>query len=143
MAQRGRKSAEALAIVRPITDHRPPPPDGLTEQQADEWRAIVGRMPSGFFSREMFGLLAAYCQHFSAARVLAGLIDSFKSEWLVDPDGLARFDKLLGMRERETKAMMSAATKLRLTPQSRYMPVGAARAVANAGAGGKRPWEAQ
>jgi hypothetical protein len=126
MAQRGRKSAQALAIVRPITDHRPPPPEGLTDQQADEWRAIVGRMPSGFFSREMFGLLAAYCQHSSAAQVLAGLIDSFQPEWLVDPDGLARYDKM------------------RLTPQSRYMPNTAARAVANAGtSSGKRPWEAQ
>jgi hypothetical protein len=143
MAQRGRKSAQALAIVRPITEHRPPPPEGLTEQQADEWRAIVGRMPSGFFSREMFGLLGAYCQHASAARVLAGLIDTFRPEWLVDPDGLARFDKLLAMRERETKAMASLATKMRLTPQSRYMPATAARAVANAGTGGKRPWEAK
>jgi hypothetical protein len=68
-----RKSAAALAVVKPITDHRPPPPKDLSEQQAGEWRAIVGRMPSGFFTREMFGLLTAYCQHASASRVLARL----------------------------------------------------------------------
>jgi hypothetical protein len=47
------------------------------------------------------------------------------------------------MRERETKAMASLARKMRLTPQSRYMPNTAARATADAGTGGKRPWEAQ
>jgi hypothetical protein len=50
---------------------------------------------------------------------------------------------MLAIRERETKAMASLATKMRLTPQSRYLPTTAARAVANAGACGKRPWKAR
>jgi phage terminase small subunit len=141
MPQRGRKSVAALTVVARLTPQRPPPPEHLTEQQAEEWRAIVDRMPSGYFSREMFGLLAAYCQHASAARVLTGLIDSFKVEWLADPDGLARFNQMLAMRERETKSMANLATKLRMTPQSRYLPNTVARKIADVGAGGPKPWD--
>jgi hypothetical protein len=134
-----RKSAASLAVVVGITEHRPDPPEGLTEEQATLWRGIVKRMPSGWFQIEQQGLLAAYCQHASAARMLALFIDSFKREWLPDPDGLARFDKLLAMRERETRALASIATRLRLTPQSRYRPEKAATSTANTTV--QKPWD--
>jgi hypothetical protein len=41
MAQRGRKSAASLSIVSVLGNERPAPPDDLTEEEAEEWRAIV------------------------------------------------------------------------------------------------------
>lgn len=140
MAQRGRKSAASLAIVASLNDVRPEPPPELTGAQAAEWRAVTAALPAGWFRREQYGLLAAYCQHASAARLLAMMIDSFQAPWLADPDGLARYDKLLAMRERETKSMASLATKMRLTQQARYMPNAAARATANSRTS-PAPWE--
>jgi hypothetical protein len=140
MGVRGPKSAASLAVVRSLADARPAAPASLTEPQGDTWRAIVNRMPADWFRVETHGLLAAYCQHASAAVAMAGMIDSFQPEWWRDDDGLKRFDKLLAMRERETKAMASIATKLRMTPQARYTPHGAATAAKKPG-GARAPWE--
>ena len=138
-----RKSAAALAIVTPITDHRPPPPDDLPAEQAAEWRAVVGRMPSGWFPRETFGLLRAYVGHVSTHRVLSKLVDSFEPEWLSRDDGLERYDQLLKMRERETRAMSSLATRMRISQGEQYRADKAAVAVAKEPpqGGGARPWE--
>jgi hypothetical protein len=141
MAQRGRKSAASLAIVSAITESLPPAPDCLTDDQKAEWESITASLPAGWFKREQYGLLAAYCQHATAAKLLARMIDTYHPAWLAEPAGLARFDKLLGMRERETKAMAALATRMRLTQQARYQPAGAARATANTGTGKSRPWE--
>jgi hypothetical protein len=72
------------------------------------------------------------------ARRLAGLINSFETEWLADPEGLARYDKLLAMAARESGVIASLSTKMRLTPQSRYQP---GRAATEAAKGGRSmPW---
>ena len=55
MAQRGRKSAVALATVAVIPGQRPAPPAELTEEQAEEWRAIVATKPPEWFNRELAG----------------------------------------------------------------------------------------
>ena len=141
MAQRGRKSAASLAVIRQITDHRPPPPDELTEAQAVEWRRIVGRMPGDWFPAETHPLLVGLCRHIVMARELAGMLDGFRAEWCAEDGGLERLDRLAKMQDREHRAMSSLATKLRLTNQSRYT---AGRAVTEAakGVAGRRPWDA-
>jgi hypothetical protein len=63
MAQRGRKSASSLTVVRPSSEivsfiRRPEPPAELTDEQAEEWRAIVGVMPADHFMRGNYPLLA-------------------------------------------------------------------------------------
>jgi hypothetical protein len=141
MGQRGRKSAASLAVVTPITDHRPAPPPGLNEEQTAEWTAIVQRLPDGYFPRECHGLLSAYCKHVSAFRLLSTSIDSFQPAWLADDDGLKRYGGLLALREREGRALSSLATRLRITPQSRIYAKTAGVAAANAGHGGRKPWE--
>jgi hypothetical protein len=141
MAQRGRKSAASLAIVTPIADHRPAPPEGMTAEQAAEWTAIVRRLPVGYFPRECHGLLAAYVKHLATFRLLSESIDAFQGAWLADDDGLKRYGDLLALREREGRAMSSLATRLRITPQSRYHPRTAGVAAADAGTGRPKPWE--
>lgn len=141
MAQRGRKSAASLAVVTPIADHRPAPPEGVSAEQAAEWTAIVRRLPVGYFPRECHGLLAAYVKHLATFRLLSESIDAFQGAWLADDDGLKRYGDLLALREREGRAMSSLATRLRITPQSRIYAKTAGVAAANAGHGGRKPWE--
>jgi hypothetical protein len=141
MAQRGRKSAAELAVVRQITDHRPPPPDDLTEAQAVEWRRIVARMPGDWFPIETQPLLAALCRHIVQARSIAAMISEFRPAWAAEDGGLERLDRLGKMLDREHRAMSSLATKLRLTNQARYDAAKAARAERAPGASGKRPWD--
>ena len=142
MARPGRKSAASLAVVRPITDHRPSPPDDLTDEQAAEWRRIVHRMPSDWFPVETQPLLAALCRHIVLARRLAVIIAEFRTEWLAEDGGLDRLEQLAKMQDREHRAAASLSTKLRLTNQSRYTPGRAVTEAAKGGSGGKRPWDA-
>jgi hypothetical protein len=139
MAQRGRKSAASLAIVAPISEHRPPPPEGLTPEQAAEWTAIVRRLPHDFFPRESHRLLEAFCRHTTSFRILSECIDSFQKEWLNDPGGFGQYRELLALRDREGRALSSLATRLRITPASRYQPRTAATAAAKPG--DRQAWE--
>jgi hypothetical protein len=72
MAQRGRKSAASLSIVSVLGNERPAPPDELTREEAEEWRAIASRMPHDWFMREIHPLLAECCRHIVRVRDLAG-----------------------------------------------------------------------
>jgi hypothetical protein len=135
-----RRSAASLAVVPgPISQAKPEPPADLSEEQAVEWQAIVTRLPWDWFPRESHALLAAFCRHVVRARRLAGLVDSFQPEWARDSEGLARYDKLLAMAARETKALAELAVKLRLSNQSRYTPHRAGTEAAKPG--GRAPWE--
>jgi hypothetical protein len=143
MAQRGRKSAASLSIVSMLGNERPAPPEELGEEEALEWQAIAGRMPADWFTRENFPLLADYCRHIVRARDLAQDIAKFKrfpAEVRLTTDGVKRYDKLLGMADRERAAMVQLATRMRLTQQSRYTEKRAATA-ADRGKTVSKPWE--
>ena len=128
MAKRGRKSAAELAVVRvTLEGYRPQAPHALTAQQAQLWREIVESVPGGWINHAQEPLLAAYCRHVSAADRLSAMIDQNESD-LNDFGALQRFGKLLSMRERETKALSSLATRMRLTQQSQMHPRSAGRA---------------
>ena len=75
-------------------------------------------------------------------KLLSAEVDRFKAEWIEDALGLARYDQLLQMRERKLRALSSLATRLRLSPQSRYHQRTAANAAAKQGfERGRPPWE--
>lgn len=117
--QRGRKSAAALQgqLEQAVASiERPEPPKELTAEQAEEWRAVTGRLKPDWFGRETHALLAQYCRHVVAAQKIARLVDETPAE---DVENL---DRLLRMQEREGRAMSSLATRLRITPQSTYDP---------------------
>ena len=140
MAKRGRKSAAELSVVRvALEGYRPAAPDELTAQQALTWREIVDSVPGGWISRAQEPLLAAYCRHVSAANRLSAMIDKCNQD-LEERGALQRFSKLLSMRERETKALSSLATRMRFTQQSQMHPRTAARAMGDVH-GGPRLWD--
>ena len=134
-----RKSAASLAVVTP-GQRRPEPPAALQPAEADKWREIVSTKPGDWFTKDTHPLLMAYVRAMMASEVIAQQVAAFDPEWMADRDGLARFDRLMAMQERQGKLMAMLATKMRLSQQSKYGARGAETAARNA-AGGTRPWE--
>lgn len=138
MKQRGRKSANA-AVVTELPGSRPRAPSDLTEFQQRTWETIVATKSSDWFTADSHDLLRAYCKHVSTAAVLDQQIDEFRPDWIVDEDGLKRYERLLVMRERQTKVINALARSMRLTQQARWQPSTAA--VKSNNGGGLKPWE--
>jgi len=115
--QRGRRSAAALAIAAPTVEivQRADAPYDLTDEQTDEWRPIVNRLPADWFPRETHGVLAQLCRHIINARRVAQLINAELENEKLD---VSIYDKLLHMQERESRAIASLSTKLRITQQA-------------------------
>lgn len=136
--KRGPKSSAELSVVTPIgiDTRRPDPPNYLTATQADIWRSAIASLPGGWIDGPQEPLLAAYVRHVDSGNVLSAKINKID----FSSCDLSRLDRLLRMRERETRASMAVATKLRLTQQSRMHPRSAGRAIDNNPAG-RRPWE--
>jgi hypothetical protein len=141
MGTRGRVSAASLEVApaRAVEKvQRPDAPYDLTDEQAEEWWAVVNRLPADWFPRETHGVLSQYCRHVVAARRVAQLIRAAEAE--VDADGsavldLPKYDQLLKMQEREGRALSSLATRLRITQQATLSEK------ARKPSQEKRPWE--
>jgi len=136
LAQRGRKSADSLQVVTPgnVTSlARPEPPADLTPEQADEWWAVVERMPADWFPRETHGLLSQYCRHVVTARRVAQLIQSAEG---ADDLDIQQLDQLYKMQEREGRALSSLATRMRISQQALID-----KRTDKPGKTAKKPWE--
>jgi len=137
MATRGRKSAASLAVPAAVaveTVQRPDAPYDLTDEQAEEWWAVVNRMPADWFPRETHGMLAQYCRHVVAARRVAQLIADLEKS----PDfDVENYDRLLKMQEREGRAISSLATRMRISQQATVRAEQARKPSVV-----KKPWEA-
>lgn len=141
MAERGRRSAASLSVVAGSIDGRPAAPNDLTKDQAQIWERTVANEASDVFkTAALQQLLKEYCRHVVSAKKLAAMIEATEGLATMTPDDLADYDRLLKMRDRETKAIADKATKLRLTNQARYTPQAAATA-AKKGAE-RKPWQA-
>ena len=121
MAKRGRKSAVALSVVSTSEASaiesvaRPDPPADLDIAARAVWLGVVNSLPADWFDGVMQPVLAQYCHHVVEAQRLNELI----AQAVEDPAlVIADYNRLLRMRERETRVMVSLATKLRITPQS-------------------------
>lgn len=137
-----RRSADAsLRVVMGNLGQRPEPPADLTEAQAKVWRATTASEAADFFRTDALReLLKDYCRHKVSAAELSAQIELYDPKLAMTPDMIGALDKLLKMRDRETKAAADKATKLRLTNQSRYTPQAASTAAKNASLQ-KKPWE--
>ena len=132
MGARGRKSTAELTALRPEVT-RPRPPACLTKEQAQEWRAVVNRMPEDWFPRETHQLLVQYCRHATASKRIAELIADMEAGNL----DVNEYDRLLKMQEREGRALSSLATRMRISQQSSYD-----KQKSKDSSPVKKPWEA-
>lgn len=141
MGARGRKSAAALTTIGGggvAVTRRPEPPACLGDGAAAEWRRIVNALPADWIAPGALPLLEAYCGlALSQRRTLSALRLLEEGDGEFDVEEWRRLQRQAGEL---SGRVASLATRLRLTPQSRYLPRGAARA-----AGGHRegpaPWE--
>ena len=135
-----RKSAAALSVVVGSIDGRPRPPSDLTAAQREIWERTVANEAASFFSTAALQqMLKEYCRHVVSAAKLAKMIETVEQSNSFDEEGIKAYDKLLLMRDRETKAIGDKATKLRLTNQARYTPQAAATASKKTAE--RKPWE--
>jgi len=141
MAERGRRSAASLSVIAGSIDGRPQSPTNLNKAQAEIWdRTVANEAADVFKTAALQQLLKEYCRHVVSAEKLAAMIEATEQLPQMSPDDLADYDRLLKMRDRETKAIADKATKLRLTNQSRYTPQAAATAAKKGTE--RKPWQA-
>ena len=117
--KRGPKTVE-MSIVPGDVDHlRPEPLDWLSDGAAEEWRLIVGRMPAEWFTAETWPLLAALCHHVAEAKEITIALKDYplNSRHIKMIKIRATLNKMLIT---EHKIIVNIATRLRLTPQSKY-----------------------
>ena len=118
MGDRGRKSASELQVAANfVARDRPEPPIKLTNAQKSEWIGVVDSLPADWFPSETHGLLTHYCEHKCSADRLTLVINEIELEAVYDE---GRCDKLLKMRERETRSATAMARSLRFTLQASY-----------------------
>lgn len=136
MGDRGRKPTAELSIATDNTEkmaERPKAPDHLTAEQKVIWKETVDAMAADWFRPETLEVLAQYCRHVIEARDLADLIETMKGS--ADEFDVREYALLLRCHKAESEAILSTATKLRITLQSTYDKSKVKKPQ------GKRPWE--
>ena len=138
-----------MSLVPLAPKQRATPPKELSAAEKNLFRAVVATKPADWFTADAAPLLAEYCRHaVMADRLARQIADAVKA--VEKPDGdaagkLVLLDRLLAMRDRESKAVVAFARSLRLTMQARYRGEVAARAhdrVNGGGGPGNKPWQA-
>ena len=129
-----RQSTASLTVVRASPDSRLAPAAGLDAEEIELWRDVVNTKPAEWFADDSAPLLKEYVR----AAVMCDRLD-LQIKDAIASDDLGVVKALLDMRDKESKRVLSIATKLRLTQQSRYTPQAAS--TANKKASGARPWQ--
>jgi|GEM_PF-2526164 len=143
MGKRGPTPAhERIRALPGKEQRRAPPPDGLSDPQRILWRAIIETEPAHLFDSEARRhLLRLYCEHATFRASLQALIDRSPVECICDDDKAKGFEAMLRARDRETKQLVSLATRLRLTNQARYTAAAAGSAARNDTSEMRKPWD--
>ena len=117
MGARGRKSMAELMVPTTLAEiiPRPEAPDDLTDEQSEEWHAIVNTMPADHFMRGNFPLLSQLCRHIVASRRIAQLIEQAANEKVLD---LKELCTLLQLQAAESATIIRLSRSMRLTQQS-------------------------
>jgi P27 family predicted phage terminase small subunit len=136
--KRGRQSLAEMTVVR-VTDERIDPPASLTEEQANEWRAIVNSLPADYFRPGDTPLLAAFCIASVFHRRAAEDIER-RGIALVNERGNEYVNPSHQMLTSQASAMAQMAVKLRLCPSARLTGK-AAQSRNGSAAKSVRPWE--
>jgi hypothetical protein len=121
VTKRGRKSVASTAIAPKLgllSAQRLSAPLHMSDAELSVWHEVVNDQPAEAFTATHAPILEMYCRHVVNGRILADELLNFDRTWLADDDGLKRYDKLLAMSERESRAASSLATRLRITRQA-------------------------
>jgi hypothetical protein len=86
---------------------RPSPPAGLSQREKEIWTACVESRPVGYFTAEIFPLLAAYCMHAITAEDIAIQLREKSTE------------PLRRAYRQETMSLCTLSGKLKLCKQGR------------------------
>lgn len=115
-------------------------PRHMSDAEQAIWCEVVNDQPATAFTPTHGPLLELYCRHIVHARILADELTNFDRAWMADDDGLKRYDRLLAMSERESRAASSLATRLRITRQAVEHPNTVGLSLANQSKS-RKPWE--
>ena len=139
--KRGRRSSASLSVIASQVgvSQRIKPPSYLSEAESCVWIETVNDQPAGAFTITHAPLLEMYCRHVANGRVISNKLLNFEQSWLDDDEGLKRYDTLLKLAERESRAASSLATRLRITRQAVHNET-VARSIAN-NSKSKKPWQ--
>jgi hypothetical protein len=119
MQSRGRKGPfDIIKPVATIPGQRLAPPEGMSEGEAQTWRAIVASMPADWFSTCWF-MLRALVAHIQNAEALSVALADFRST-KDRHKRLQEWNRLTAMLARETTAITNLSQKLRLAPRAKY-----------------------
>jgi hypothetical protein len=131
MIKPGRKSHAQLqlATVTVLPVGPDAPPARLSASAAHIWTHIVSSQPPGWLTLPTQGMLEAYCAAVEQRERIAAQLPECS---LKSSKQLQRYERLIALQCKQTMLCSSLATKLRLTPQSRYTPQRAATAQKNA-----------
>ena len=143
MATRGRKSSASLAIQKKPdigVAKRLMPTATMSDAEMSVWAEVVNDQPAGAFTATHAALLEMYCRHVVNNRIIADELMNFDRAWLADDEGLKRYDTLLKLSERESRAASSLATRLRITRQAVDQQT-IARSQINNKSRARKPWE--
>jgi hypothetical protein len=138
MNKRGPKSPNDLMAVTHET--RIGPPATLSDAERFVWLELTNAVPANFFTEIHRPMLEMYCRHVAFHKVLSEQALAFELAWLADPDGLKRYNLMLQMVERESRAASALATRLRITKQATEHRETAGRAQVNH-VSGTKPWD--
>lgn len=125
-------STASLSVIPVTALQRLSVPTDLTDAEAGLWRKVVDSKPADWFGEDTAPLLKEYVR---AAMMCDRLDEAMRAK----SGDVSELKSLLQMRDLESKRATTLATKMRLTPQSRYTPQAAS--TANKKASGARPWQ--
>lgn len=140
METRGRKSVAELTVVSVVPGQRIEPPADLTEAESRYWRDVVETKPADWWKADTAMLLKAYCRAAVQHDAISATINALPQRRLKTESGWAKYERMRKTQATTSGEMCTLATKMRLTPQSRYTSQSAATADRKADRG--KPWEA-
>lgn len=120
-------------------DARLQPPPDLTAYEVQVWQSVVATKPSNWFQADCAPILKSYVKHISTAATFDQQLETFNPEKATKEDW-TEYLRLTEARRKQTQIITTCATKLRLTPQSKYdekTAFVAAKAAGNTNARGK------
>jgi len=115
MRTNGRISAAQAASVTAMPLYKPDPPRGLTVGQAEEWRAVVARMPHNWFGQETHAMLTQHCRQVERLRFIAGQLNRMQDNEETDE---AAYHRLVNLELQATKVLALIDAKMRLCQQT-------------------------